>query len=244
MKPRYYVFDPTGNVTVLIEGERNKDVADMIMEDVPYAEQAGFLTDDGLTLTMTGGEFCGNAAMSAAALRYLKTGKTETTLKVSGAENPVTVTTVRTETGALRCTVDMPQISEITEETLILDGKELKLPYVRMQGIGHLIYKGKADRETAQIAIKEWCGKLSADALGIMFYDEQTSSVEPLVYTPGAGTLFWESSCASGTSALGVYLAREMGERITAEISEPGGILTVTADPDGKVSLTGKVRLM
>ncbi|MCR5829626.1 MAG: hypothetical protein K6F93_04650, partial [Lachnospiraceae bacterium] len=92
---KYYVLDPTGNITILAEGnvpaEERGAVAAKLMEKEPAAEQVGFIsygqarvdrTDAGhaageenrgaghadITLQMAGGEFCGNATMSAAVL--------------------------------------------------------------------------------------------------------------------------------------------------------------------------------
>ena len=77
--PRYCLLDPTGNITILaglpVGPEQRNDlpgIAASLMEKEPSAEQVGFLgPGDGncdLSLTMAGGEFCGNATMSAAAV--------------------------------------------------------------------------------------------------------------------------------------------------------------------------------
>ncbi len=242
--PDYYVFDPTGNITVLIDGERDKSTADEIMERVPAAEQTGFVTDGGLTLTMAGGEFCGNASMCAAALYFLKNDVTDVTLKVSGADSPVRVTTETTENGTLRCTVEMPKCTGVTEEKLEADGKEYVFPCARMQGIYHLISEGLLDEKNAEKNIRKWCADLGADALGIMLYDDAKKELKPLVFVPGADTLFWESSCASGSCAVGAYLAKKSGEKVSVELSEPAGKLFVTASPDGVTTLTGNVKLL
>ena len=70
----YAVMDPTGNITILVETpvpEASQPfAAARLMELEPAAEQVGFLSSgrDGaeLSLRMAGGEFCGNASMSAA----------------------------------------------------------------------------------------------------------------------------------------------------------------------------------
>ena len=81
-----------------------------------------------------------------------------------------------------------------------------------------------------------------ADAVGLLFLDKRTGGLTPLVYVPAAGTLCWEKSCASGTTAVGYYLAREQGEPVTATLRQPGGVLKIAADPDGRLMLTGAVR--
>ena len=71
---RYRIFDPTGNITALVEEavdvSRQPSVAADIMQKHSNVEQVGFVSLDGdlPALRMAGGEFCGNASMSAAAL--------------------------------------------------------------------------------------------------------------------------------------------------------------------------------
>ena len=77
---KYSIFDPSGNITALVETHINNDsqpeVADEIMKAHPEVEQVGFVYFDAIRpvptyLRMAGGEFCGNATMSAAALYLL-----------------------------------------------------------------------------------------------------------------------------------------------------------------------------
>lgn len=91
-------------------------------------------------------------------------------------------------------------------------------------------------REHADAYIRKWCNDNDYEGFGLIFvditkdyvnmseatYDFETDSigdretaagyecdVNPLVYVPGCGTCFWESSCGSGTTALAAYLAGE-----------------------------------
>ena len=85
----------------------------------------------------------------------------------------------------------------------------------------------------------------NADALGLMFVDRDRSALTPLVYVPAAGTLFWETSCASGTTAVGAWAAGQncspgaSGLPLTLSLKQPGGTLEITAEQDGTLSLTG-----
>ena len=66
----------------------------------------------------------------------------------------------------------------------------------------------------------------------------------PLVYVPGADTMFWENSCASGSVAAGQYLAAASGEAVKIALKEPGGTLVVESDPDtGETWLYGGTKL-
>lgn len=238
---KYHVFDPTGNITVLIEGERDRAAADAVMKEVPDAEQVGFLTDGGLTLTMAGGEFCGNASMCAAALYTERTGEREVTLRVSGAQMAVPVS-VKGANGQYYCTVEMPPVQKIEKCIMTHDGREYETFAVHMQGICHLIMTCPMEKEAAEAAAEKWCTQLLSDAVGLMFFDREKCELKPLVFVKNAETLFWESSCASGTSAVGAYLAYTENREISADISEPAGILCVEADPTGRVKLSGNVK--
>ena len=121
------ILDPTGNITALVEGDvpvsRQPETAARIMRLRPETEQVGFVRMRGadhaeesaqdtegqnetlnsgiqVRLRMAGGEFCGNASMSAAALYRYRTGGAypagsdtwaSVSLAVSGAAEPVEV---------------------------------------------------------------------------------------------------------------------------------------------------------
>ena len=77
------IFDPTGNITALVESpvepEAQSAAAAEIMRRRPEVEQVGFVRlppdeSEAVALRMAGGEVCGNAAMSAAALFLLRRG--------------------------------------------------------------------------------------------------------------------------------------------------------------------------
>ena len=76
-----------------------------------------------------------------------------------------------------------------------------------------------------------------------MFLDLRAERLTPLVYVPWADTLCWETSCASGTTAAGAYLASEANARLTVTLRQPGGSLTVEAGGDDPPRLTGTVRI-
>ena len=125
----------------------------------------------------------------------------------------------------------------------------LSLPVVKMEGISHIIIEPdsgffglKDDPALAEALLKNWCGVLGADCLGMMFLGD-TSAVNgewsrpllpltPLVYVPGADTMFWENSCASGSTAAGMYLAAKTGKAVDVTFDEPAGRLRVESDPE------------
>ena len=161
---------------------------------------------------------------------------------------------------AFEAGVRMPRALRI-EKLLFSDGAlQGELPVVRMEGISHIIiepssvfYAYREERVAAERAVQKWCKELGADGLGLMFLDLEAGAADdsadamprltPLVYVPGSGTSFWENSCASGSTATGMYLADRTGERQEICLREPGGCLKVTSDPgSGETWLYGTVR--
>ena len=315
----YAVMDPTGNITILVETpvpEASQPfVADQLMKLEPEAEQVGFLTlppagaerdsvpgaaesaaehaadiTPRLSLRMAGGEFCGNASMSAAVHAVLLEEKKQddVLLNVSGAAEPVRVqvrecggdpSAAALSAGAARRfhgTVEMPRPVRIREVRLPLEetapeiagraGTEIPaavIPAVEFEGITHLIIAETGEvtvkteeeqgKNTAAVWIRRnaeklapaWCRMLGAEALGLMFLNEKEGTMTPLVYVPAAGTLVWENSCASGTTAAGAYFSRRnSGGPLRLELRQPGGSLEISAGADGRLFLGGTVRLL
>lgn len=250
MKIKYYLLDPTGNKTVLVDTPVDRKdyckIAARLMELEPTAEQVGFLGDS--SLCMAGGEFCGNATMSAAAIMCMKNGMsaggTKTVqLKVSGASDKVDVSVTADSDGVYFGTVCMPEPECISIEELEFENKKYSLPVVRFSGIYHIISENVLDKSISERAVKKWCADLKCDALGIMLLDINNHKLDPLVYVPNPETSFWESSCASGTSAVGAYVAYIKKQPVELSLREPGGTLTVFAE--GKtVKLSGSVKII
>lgn len=253
MMPEYYLADPTGNITILVSSDvpsdRRAEVAARLMEREPSAEQAGFLSegdaDADLTLNMAGGEFCANATLSAAAALCVKQGRSGGTfrIRVSGMDEPVKAVITGEENRLFGGSVFLPPPEKISDESLELGGKAETFPVVFFKGITHVIAEKRIPTDEAERAAKKWCDDLQADALGIMQLSEDGSLV-PLVYVKKANTLFWESSCASGTAAAGAYLRKISGEKLCERtFTEPAGRLSVEAGEE-YLKLTGTVRIL
>ena len=271
----YRVFDPTGNITALVETQVDPAdqpaAASWIMAQNPEVEQVGFVTfaaagtgasvaDVPVSLRMAGGEFCGNATMCSAALYMIVNdmpGEANVKVRVSGTKDPLDVRLVRRDAVSFDAAVTMPPAVGIDELKLsdgMLPGNDvLRLPVVRMEGIAHVIIEPdsgffglKDDSALAETLLRGWCGVLGAECLGMMFLDEGKGvrALTPLVYVPGADTMFWENSCASGSAAAGMYLAAKEGKPVDVTFSEPAGSLRVTSDPDsGRTVLYGSLTL-
>lgn len=164
----YNIYDPTGNITALVEEEADSDIslilaarvekASKIMKKHPEVEQVGFVrlaAEDAVSeptgvdavLEMAGGEFCGNASMCAAVWYVQKCPEEDTfagkdtftvTLQVSGTHSPVRVDLTE-KTDCFEACVHMPCALGI-DETELSYGEILgNLPVVRLDGISHII---------------------------------------------------------------------------------------------------------
>ncbi len=268
----YYILDPTGNITALVESEVDISLqpkaAEIIMKCRPEVEQVGFVrygANGGadVFLRMAGGEFCGNASICAAALFLLRkreeredadsdTDRHENThtvcLSVSGIQLEVQLTEKGENSFYAR--IEMPEALSI-EETFIDFGPEyVPVPIIRMEGISHILIEKenplfalKNDPPAAEEQLR--LAGAGSSCLGFLFFEEIEEKIRltPLVFVPGSDTMFWENSCASGSAAAGMYFASKKNAPIDMTMEEPGGSLRVVSHPDGPTYLYGGVRL-
>lgn len=244
---RYVLMDPSGNRTILVESPvpvaEQAAVAERLLALDTSAEQVGFLTrcdDSGIALRMAGGEFCGNATMSAAVYYALQTGRTGGTVpvEISGAPEPLDVEIAQDTDGLWRGKVAMPGPVSMD---LVTFPEGQKHPVVFFQGIAHVLLFSPMERSAAEEAVISWCSFLQTEALGLMFLDLEQERLTPLVYVPGVNSLYWENACGSGTSAVGAWLAAEKEMPVHLALRQPGGTLEVDADPSGSIFLQGTV---
>lgn len=248
----YVKADPSGNTTVLVESPVAEPLRPALtralLELMPEAEQLGYVSPCGqadIRLDMSGGEFCGNASLSAAALHFLRSGKSEgrVSVSVSGSPEPVTVELRQLDEGLYSGSVDMPRPLSVGKHSFPGPEGPMELPVVVYPGISHVIITRGLSEQQAEELIAPWCRLLEAEALGLMLFEPEGMKLRPLVWVPGSGTLFWEHSCASGSSAVGTWLAQSSREPAKLSLHQPGGCIGISAHPDGSVRMSGCVRL-
>lgn len=266
---KYSIFDPTGNITALVESsvamEEQPFAASEILARHPEVEQVGFVRFHkekpyDAELRMAGGEFCGNAAMCAASLYYLRknacpdfhdSGEVlSVLLNVSGSSGTTQVVLEPEENNSFQAGILLHEPLEISDKIFYFQEKNSVLPVVKMEGISHVIirpesvfYKLSDSKADAEDAVRSWCG--DDPCLGLMFLSETGLGyrLTPLVYVPGSHTVFWENSCASGSAAAGMFLSFVSGRPVDVSFQEPGGKLRVKSS--GKQTwLYGKTRLL
>jgi diaminopimelate epimerase len=248
--------DPAGNITLFVLGrKRDAALAKELMGDPRFkAEQVGFVEYDGqggASMTMAGGEFCGNATRSFALLLARErglTGKTRMELTVSGAEKPVEVA-VDAEAGTAEAAMPLPGSFQC------LAVGSACLPAVLFGGITHVIAEGwdaseeNFDRifDAAQKQLDG--GAASFDAFGVMFYDAEACFMRPAVYVAALDSLVFESSCGSGSAALVAWLSESSASEGETRLAlrQPGGTIEARALRSGgrlvSLSIGGPVEL-
>lgn len=245
----------------------HKDVAKQLMKyENLYAEQVGFIgrsysQPDMIRLDMMGGEFCGNAARSLGAfLVYNKycnfkqeDDKYNLQLECSGLQNSITCEVTNTDrNNVFMSKVNMPIPKNISKDNLKVNDMCYLAIRVDFPGITHFIVDDEQvkNREALFNYVKDYMSKLNSnyEAFGIMFYNYRTNYLTPLVYVKSTNSLFWERSCASGTSALGVALAYKCNNSLELVVKQPGGELMVSVErSDNKIkyiSINGKVEII
>ena len=251
---KYTIFDPTKNITILVESDidvKNQPaIARMLMEIHPDAEQVGFVSLDenkNIKLSMAGGEFCGNATMCAGVYAVIndesynnKFANFTKTIYVDALKKYVEVEVKCINENKFIGTVNMPRAKEI---------KNIKFPdgeiydVVRLQGISHIIIdiKNMVLKNYFENKIKSYCDFLNAESLGIIFYDKNKNSITPLVYVKNADTLYWENSCASGSIAVYEYLKIKNAE---LSILQPCNEYLKIYEKNNELYLSGEVMVL
>lgn len=232
MKIEYYIFNPCGNITALVTSKTEKrfynKISTAIMKNDNSVEQVGFvdLKEKTVKLNMSGDEFCGNAAMSAAVLFCELNGEAEKAdieVEVLPMAEKVTVTAKKTDDG-YRCLGLFKTPAICDDYSFKAGNNEYSFPVVALNGIKHIIADTGLSEQAARSVIKPAAKKLNTPAAGIMIYNNNTGDLKPLVYVSAANTLFLENSCASGSCAVAAAKCK-IGNTIT--LKEPGGNLEV-----------------
>lgn len=251
---RFAKMNPARNMTILVESpvprKRQQQTARELMAyDSIHAEQVGFIEKAGnpaawARLQMMGGEFCGNALMSLAALLALDRGlppkiSSLIPLESSGVEGLVKIKVVPASSG-VKCSLELPPPKKVSRALLKAGGHSLNTTVVDMQGITHFVLPAEEAKNWAETQAEEllnlWAEDCPSDAAGLLLFNREDCSIKPLVLVKTIGSLVWEKGCGSGTAALGAMLADEAKKSIKAKVSQPGGVITVKAGyADGRV---------
>ena len=251
MRANFIKVNPCGNTTVFILDPFPRRVYSRVASHVMRstslaAEQVGFVERPNLPgaisrLHMMGGEFCGNASRGFAAwlaechfpgIISHKGSKTfKIPLEVSGHNGVLTAIVSPDTLIEHRYRVEMSVPVPLWMKQKSIGGKDLLFTLVGFEGIVHAIVWNLPAQEDLFHLIKAEVKKEieKVNSFGVMFYEEKTQSLTPVVYVRDVESMVWESSCGSGTVAVASALAeREKKSIKSLKISQPGGVIEVS----------------
>lgn len=262
MKLNFVELNPCMNKTVFILDdvpvEKYAKISEKIISyENLFAEQVGFLKppfdkNNDAHLHMMGGEFCGNATRCLAAYtafnnqRYFENGADacKLNIEVFGQDQALECNVTKTSLDNTFYTdIQMPlpigKMHIIDEIGSIKNIKKIDFNGITHFSVDDKNFNNIEEREAFFGEVKNFMeeNQSSYMAFGIMFYDYEKSFMAPLVYVKGTDSLFWEKSCASGTSAFASMMTFEKNKSLNIDIAQPGGSINVnTTFENGKIT--------
>lgn len=196
-------------------------------------EQAGFLDLERNHFEMSGGEFCGNAARSAAMIIAWYAGEGNFTFTMSGYEGPVHGEVRFSNAEEADVTCIFPNLRTNAQDVMLRDGRAAKI--VDLGGIVHVILEGEfpADYEDQHCRITAELGLTDRAAVGVNWTSltGDRATLHPVVWVKSINTFFYETACGSGSIAAAAATGRQdivqpTGQSILVEIAPDGVHLT------------------
>lgn len=216
MKNKIFVVTAAGgNATVIEILEHNLNRAEytkrgkqlMLNTHNFKVEQCGFIIPNDNHFQMSGGEFCGNAARSAAILFYRINGESEFEFTMSGFNGRVKATVKFLSTNRYDVICIFIGLEVKTVQVRVL-GHEATL--IDLGGIVHVVIEedfpeDEGKRKLYHRQITEDLNLTGRDAVGVCWirYEKNKVFMNPVVWVREIDSFFYESSCGSGTIAVG-----------------------------------------
>ena len=245
MKLHVVKWNPSGNTTLFVmdpvpEDKRAKTARALMDATCFCAEQVGFLGEIAtsaadISVSMMGGEFCGNAVRAAAAWKLFSGNREETkgeaayAVACSGISQNVRTKVLRLSENTFDVTAEMPHPLSVSAVRV---GEEI-FSRVVLPGIVHFCYVREkipdaSEKEILTRAVLDAFRTEAGGATGILFYDGTT--LDPFVYVKETDTLVNESSCGSGTAAIAAHLALSENKKIHIDAHQAGGLIYADAE--------------
>ncbi len=237
----------TAFITNYVAPAQYAEIANQIMAyEYLNAEQVGFLVapeneQSVLRLEMSGGEFCGNAVLSAAAYCSYK-GLTKSNrfyLEASGSDVPLECVVEEKSPSHFEARAEMPHPLSTDEISVSLNDRSVSGNVVKLDGITHFVTDyWPSSNDDFNSLIEAVTEGIEDKAIGIIPYRKLTEKeyeIWPFVYVTETGSRFFEQACGSGSLALGIYLSMKNGED-KLKVHQPGGIINVETGVKNTIS--------
>lgn len=256
--PAFAVTYPSGNTTAVIldkvlplEDKQRLNRALLAAWKVSYPrlpeiEQCCYVTKPRNPkaigrVEMFGGEFCGNATRSVI---WLLTNGQDTSghIEASGTDELLAFTIKDREVTLMMPLSKQSQLIERVPEGIL----------VRLEGITQLVVADIEQTPRALLASllsTNKYGLSSQPCVGVSYYDQSSNEAQFCVWVNAVNTVFDETACGSGTSAIGIAMAANKERSIRLQVIQPSKqvIFTETTFSDRQVkasSITGRVDVL
>lgn len=251
----YYVISAAGGNTTAFKVIKNPltrseyvEVGKELMErfvkyNIEQTATAIISNDSMPHCEMSGGEFCGNAARAMAVL--LHNHNTEHTnefvFTMSGIEKPIKGSIQKISDNKFVSTCEFFDLPIKTYFTYT-DG--IKLTVVDLGGIVHVICNGELpiDYKLIHKQIVNSLNLEKRDAVGVIWMTETAEkgiAISPIVWVREIDTLFFESSCGSGSIAAAIASGQER-----VGITQPTGMSISVTINHQQVVLVSEMEVM
>ena len=228
MKIKYQIFNPAGNITALVIGDKythdeRKQINNMIMDRNKEVEQVGFLSEDKAKLTMAGGEFCGNATRCAT--YYYLNEKIIDEIEIN--KRKIKVGKDKLENIWCEIPIDNYNINKLEDELykVILDG----ITIIVARKILEKDYSEEELKVKAREIVNSYDDEIN-NAIGVMFLNKKDNEIKinPIVFVKTINTIFYENACGSGTIAVTMLDAILLNKSNKYIIWQPSGEILET----------------
>lgn len=233
---------PAQNTTILVTSYCPQSyyfaVAEKAMNyEYLHAEQVGFIVppsnkDSILRLEMAGGEFCGNATLSAAAYVIYKglIDRVNFSIDASGAAEPIRCRVEKVSTYCYNTSCIMPPAKRNQKLELTHENKTITGHIIEFDGISHFVFPTQEDFTEYSGVIPALKQVVDTNAIGVIPYKtlkDGSYKIKPFVHVKKINTNIFERGCGSGSLALGIYLKKVGGVSKEIEVVQPGGVIRV-----------------
>lgn len=190
---------------------------------------------------MFGGEFCGNAARSV--IWLLMNGRdTSGYIEVSGTDELLAFTIKNREVTLRMPLPKQNQLIERVSEGIL----------VRLEGITQLVTADSKQTPRALLAFLLSANKYglsSQPCVGVSYYNQSSNEAQFCVWVNAVSTIFDETACGSGTSAIGIATAANRERSAHLQVIQPSKqvIFTEATFSNKQIkasSITGKVDVL